>query len=551
MIVCVTPNAAIDLTMQLEELHIGAVQRVQASIAVAGGKGVNVARVLRLLGGDSVNAAFLGGAAGRYFVDLAEREGLRGRWTWVDGETRTCVMLAQPRHGDATVVNGQGMLVGSADWERLQHDVAALARESAASSVCLCGSLPPGSPVDAYERLIRTCVAAGLRTWVDTSGAALRAALGVAGAAIKVNRAELMHVLHDDAALSFGTLAEIGHAVRELIARHSLAAVAVTLGAEGAVLATSDGAWAAAAPQVPAFRNNYANALMALGRHADAAEQLRKAVETDPRYERAWLGLALAYTQMGDPERAIDACERGRALKPAWPELARAHAAALEAADRIEESVTVLEAAVAASPRDADLRARLLKAWGFLRTGRKPHPKAQGKPFDITASTQLWQTDMTSIWCGQDRWGYFTAVIDTYDRVLLGWSFTLRCRSTDVSPSLEMAWATAFPYGRDTDDPKVTVRHDNGTQFTAIHHRDVAKTLDLTLSRTAYRHPDGNAFIERMFRTLKEEGFDGIESKREREAAEDLMKLAARYVEVYRDAERMRQAAALGITPDE
>ncbi|MEY4119228.1 MAG: hypothetical protein RLZZ116_2556, partial [Planctomycetota bacterium] len=69
------------------------------------------------------------------------------------------------------------------------------------------------------------------------------------------------------------------------------------------------------APQVPAFRNNYANALMALGRYADAAEQLRKAVEVDPRYERAWLGLALAYTQMGDVERAIEACERGRALK--------------------------------------------------------------------------------------------------------------------------------------------------------------------------------------------------------------------------------------------
>lgn len=64
--------------------------------------------------------------------------------------------------------------------------------------------------------------------------------------------------------------------------------------------------------------------------------------------------------------------------------------------------------------------ARLLKAWGFLRTGRKPHPKAQGKPFDITASNQLWQTDMTSIWCGEDGWGYVTAVIDTYDRVLLG-----------------------------------------------------------------------------------------------------------------------------------
>lgn len=52
-------------------------------------------------------------------------------------------------------------------------------------------------------------------------------------------------------------------------------------------------------------------------------------------------------------------------------------------------------------------------------------------------------------------------------------------------------------------------------------------------------------------RTLKEEGFDGIESQRERDAAEDLMKLATRYAEVYRDAELMRQAAELGITPDE
>ena len=52
-------------------------------------------------------------------------------------------------------------------------------------------------------------------------------------------------------------------------------------------------------------------------------------------------------------------------------------------------------------------------------------------------------------------------------------------------------------------------------------------------------------------RTLMEEGFEGIESQRERFAAEDLMKVAARYVEVYRDAERMKHSANLGITPDE
>ena len=52
-------------------------------------------------------------------------------------------------------------------------------------------------------------------------------------------------------------------------------------------------------------------------------------------------------------------------------------------------------------------------------------------------------------------------------------------------------------------------------------------------------------------RTLKDEGFDGIESHREREAAEDLMKVAIRFVDVYKDAHARMRAAELGITPDE
>ena len=49
--------------------------------------------------------------------------------------------------------------------------------------------------------------------------------------------------------------------------------------------------------------------------------------------------------------------------------------------------------------------ARLLKARRFLRARKKPHPSAWDKPFDITASNQPWQSDMTSIWCGEDSWG--------------------------------------------------------------------------------------------------------------------------------------------------
>jgi putative transposase len=153
---------------------------------------------------------------------------------------------------------------------------------------------------------------------------------------------------------------------------------------------------------------------------------------------------------------------------------------------------------------------RLLRAWGFTRARRRPHPKAQGRPFEIHAPNELWQTDLTAVWCGEDGWCYFTAVIDCWCRSILGWTFTPRCRALDVIGALESAVATAFPYVEhldDADEPetRVVLRHDNGTQFTAGRYLDTARALGVKCSRTAYRHPDGNAFVERLYRTLKEE----------------------------------------------
>jgi len=156
---------------------------------------------------------------------------------------------------------------------------------------------------------------------------------------------------------------------------------------------------------------------------------------------------------------------------------------------------------------------RLLRVWGFTRARRRPHPKAQGRPFDITAPNELWQTDLTAVWCGEDGWSYFTAVIDCYCRTILGWTFTRRCRTLDVLAALEAAVASAFPglehldALNDVDEPatRVVLRHDNGTQFTASRFLETARALGVKTSRTAYRHPDGNAFVERVYKTYKEE----------------------------------------------
>lgn len=280
MILCVTPNAAIDFTMLVDELRPGQIHRASESFGVAGGKGVNVARVVRALDGAAHCGGFLAGATGRYLADLAHGEGLEGDWTWVDGETRTCVMVAHPDHSDATVLNGAGMVVDGAAWLRLQADVLTAAARTRAGTLCFCGSLPPGSPVEAFDAALRACVAAGHHTWVDTSGAPLAMALAVPGVHIKVNRAELSAALGE----TLGSIASIAQAARKLMGERGLGAVAVTLGGEGAVLVAPAGAWAAAAPEVPVVSSvgsgdaMLAGLVLALERGDSPQDALRHAV---------------------------------------------------------------------------------------------------------------------------------------------------------------------------------------------------------------------------------------------------------------------------------
>jgi putative transposase len=147
---------------------------------------------------------------------------------------------------------------------------------------------------------------------------------------------------------------------------------------------------------------------------------------------------------------------------------------------------------------------RLMRLWGYGLTRPRPHPKAQGRPFDVTGPNQLRQTDMTAIWCGDDGWDYLTAVLDCFDRSILGWSFTQRCRA---ATSVRHWSRHGRPPGRSAqcNRPASCSAMTTGTQFTSSHYRDVAARLGIRLSRTRYRHPDGNALVERIFLSLKQE----------------------------------------------
>ncbi len=256
-LLCVNPNVSIDRTLVVPGFRHGAVWRAQRVLAVCGGKGLNVARVAQRLGRRAMCCGFLAGPTGRVAAALAEREGLAAHWTWVEGDSRTCVMIVDTDGGgdgggdggEATVINEPGPPVTAAGWQHLAGDVTEQAAH--AGTVCLCGSLPPGVPAGGFAGLIRDLGMAGVPVWVDTSGAALAEAADSAPAGLKVNAAEVGHLLGRPVPDEPRGAAQVASALRRR-GPDTPHTVVVTLGAAGAVLVDGAGAWAVRPPAITA-----------------------------------------------------------------------------------------------------------------------------------------------------------------------------------------------------------------------------------------------------------------------------------------------------------
>ncbi|CAG1009090.1 1-phosphofructokinase [Anaerolineales bacterium] len=242
MILCLTPNPAIDRTMYLDVLYIGEVHRTNKVLAAAGGKGLNVARAIRTLGGDPLCMGFLGGHAGNLLSELAEQEGLHGYWTRTKNETRTCIILVQPNR-DATVINDPGAAVDLDECKSLVFDVWEKSFE--ASRVCVSGSLPPGFSLDLFKSMLAGLVERKKSVWVDTSSQALKTALSVRGVNIKVNAAELSEAL----GVEISNTEQAVNAAWELC-QSGIEWAVVTLGKQGAVLVSADESWVAQPPEI-------------------------------------------------------------------------------------------------------------------------------------------------------------------------------------------------------------------------------------------------------------------------------------------------------------
>lgn len=241
-IVTVTLNAALDVTYDVEALVPHATHRVLQVRAQAGGKGVNVARVLRQLGHDTVVAGLAGGHTGGLIREDLAASGLPDALVAIGGESRrTLTVVSRRDGGGATLLNEPGPEVRAAEWADLRARFGRLLA-AGGGAVVLAGSLPAGVPASAYAELVEAAHGHGVPALVDAEGEALRAALAAAPEVVKPNAAELRDSTgHADPARG-----------AEALRRAGAAAVVTSLGPDGLLAVTDAGSWRAVPPEVVA-----------------------------------------------------------------------------------------------------------------------------------------------------------------------------------------------------------------------------------------------------------------------------------------------------------
>jgi 1-phosphofructokinase/tagatose 6-phosphate kinase len=228
MIITVTLNAAIDKSLSVPSFRLGRRHRTVERRALAGGKGVNVARMLKTLGAPVIATGFQGGPTGTQIVAQLAEESILHDFVRIREESRTNTSVLDPTTGEQTEINEQGPRVDADEIETFREKLLYLAR--GAAIVVFAGSLPRGVDADFYAQLVREMHKLEVMTIVDTDGDALRHAVRAEPDAVSPNVVEseelVGHEFNDDE--------DRAGAVREI----------VSLGARQAFMTTPDGCFA-------------------------------------------------------------------------------------------------------------------------------------------------------------------------------------------------------------------------------------------------------------------------------------------------------------------
>jgi len=234
LIVTVTMNPTIDMASQAQSVRPTHKLRTFAERQDPGGGGINVARVVRALGGESLALILAGGSAGRLLEELLDECDVRYQAVPTSGRTRTSHTVTDASNGNEYRFIAPGPLVEEAEWQA----VLTAAGGHEAGWLVASGSLPPGVPEEFYADLAAIAGERGMRFVLDTSGPPLRAGLGSGN--VEVLKSSLTE-LESVAGRRLPQPDDQERAIMEIIGHGQARLVALTLGERGAVLGSQAG----------------------------------------------------------------------------------------------------------------------------------------------------------------------------------------------------------------------------------------------------------------------------------------------------------------------
>jgi 1-phosphofructokinase family hexose kinase len=225
VILTVTLNAAIDRTVAVPSFRQGNRHRAVEASTVAGGKGVNVARALKILGQPVIATGLAGGPTGARLMERLAEESILTDFTWIAGESRTNLAVIDPTTGEQTEINERGPEVAPEELDRFLEKLLYLAR---GARICvIAGSQPPSVPESFAARMVGELKELGVETILDIEGEPLVAGLRAGPAAVTPNAREAEGAVGHE----FGDRQDLVSGLRSL----------VELGAGEAVITRSNG----------------------------------------------------------------------------------------------------------------------------------------------------------------------------------------------------------------------------------------------------------------------------------------------------------------------
>ncbi len=185
MIYTVTFNPSIDYVMFVDDFKIDGLNRAQDTNKFAGGKGINVSRVLKTLGVDSTALGFAGGFSGDFIAQTLKDSDIHTDFVQVDEDTRINVKL---KTGQETEVNAQGPNVTDAQFQSLLNQIKETTDND---TVIVAGSVPKSIPSDAYAQIAKITKQTGAQLVVDAEKDLVESVLEYQPLFIKPNKDEL------------------------------------------------------------------------------------------------------------------------------------------------------------------------------------------------------------------------------------------------------------------------------------------------------------------------------------------------------------------------